>query len=210
MYAVFSRQSLADWELGTVGLSTENCRTKISSIHLPNLDMDAPQSNTVCQESVYQELFFAHARHVRNFLCYKGAKTDEAEDLMQEAYLRLWRECEKVPAEKAKSFLFRVATNLFLDAKKHEQVVLRFQQKSPNTDREHEDPQFIMETNELQQKLESAIAQLPEKQRTVFLMNRMDKLTYAEIAARLELSVKAVEKRMSQALVRMRKVLKGI
>ncbi len=172
--------------------------------------MDTPQQHSVCQEPVYQKLFFAHARHVRNFLCYKGAGTDEAEDLMQEAFLRLWRECEKVPADKAKSFLFRVANNLFLDAKKHEQVVLRFQKKSPNLDRENEDPHFIMETNELQQKLETAISQLPEKQRTVFLMNRIDKMTYAEIAEQLELSVKAVEKRMSQALVEMRKVLKGV
>ncbi|MEO1259366.1 MAG: RNA polymerase sigma factor [Bacteroidota bacterium] len=171
--------------------------------------MDIPQQHTVCQESVYQELFMAHARHVRNFLYYKGAKSDEAEDLMQEAFLRLWRECQKVPAEKAKAFLFRVASNLFLDAKKHEQVVQKFQQKQ-TTEHENEDPQFLLETKELQQKLENAIAQLPEKQRTVFLMNRMDKLTYAQIAERLELSVKAVEKRMSQALVQMRKVLKGI
>ena len=178
--------------------------------YICQLFMDAPQQHNVCHEPVYQQLFFAHARHVRNFLCYKGANTDEAEDLMQEAFLRLWRECDKVPAEKAKSFLFRVANNLFLDAKKHEQVVLRFQKKSPVHDREHEDPQFILETNELQKKLENAISQLPEKQRIVFLMNRMDKMTYAEIADQLELSVKAVEKRMSQALVQMRKVLKGV
>ena len=171
--------------------------------------MDAPQQHTVCQETVYQELFMAHARHVRNFLYYKGAKREEAEDLMQEAFLRLWRECEKVPAEKAKAFLFRVASNLFLDAKKHEQVVMRFQQKQVS-ENEHEDPQFLLETKELQLKLENAIAQLPEKQRTVFLMNRMDKMTYAEIANRLELSVKAVEKRMSQALVKIRLVLKGV
>ena len=171
--------------------------------------MDAPQQHTVCQETVYQELFMAHARHVRNFLFYKGAKRDEAEDLMQEAFLRLWRECKKVPAEKAKAFLFRVANNLFLDAKKHKQVVLKFQQKQ-TSGQENEDPQFLLEAKELQQKLENAIAQLPEKQRTVFLMSRMDKMTYAEIAERLELSVKAVEKRMSQALVQMRKVLKGV
>ena len=172
--------------------------------------MDAPIQHTVCQEPVYQQLFFAHARHVRNFLCYKGAGSDEAEDLMQEAFLRLWRECDKVPNEKAKSFLFRVANNLFLDAKKHEKVVLRFQQISPNTDREEQDTHFLLETSELQQKLEAAINQLPEKQREVFLMNRMDKMTYSEIADRLELSVKAVEKRISQALVEMRKVLQGV
>lgn len=173
--------------------------------------MDVSSSNTsVCQDTVYKELFHAHARHVRNFLYYKGAKTGEAEDYMQEAFLRLWRDCEKVPADKAKAFLFRVANNLFLDAKKHEQVVLKFQQKKQLIDQEHEDPQFILETNELQTRLENAINQLPEKQRTVFLLNRMDKLTYNQIAERLELSVKAVEKRMSKALAQMRSILAGI
>jgi RNA polymerase sigma-70 factor (ECF subfamily) len=41
-------------------------------------------------------------------------------------------------------------------------------------------------------------------------MNRMDKMTYAEIADHLELSVKAVEKRMSKALVELRQILKGV
>jgi RNA polymerase sigma-70 factor (ECF subfamily) len=41
---------------------------------------------------------------------------------------------------------------------------------------------------------------MPEKSRDVFLMNRIDGLTYADIAGRLQLSVKAVEKRMHKAL----------
>jgi RNA polymerase sigma-70 factor (ECF subfamily) len=41
---------------------------------------------------------------------------------------------------------------------------------------------------------------MPENQRVVFLMSRMEDLTYREIAERLELSIKAVEKRMSLAL----------
>ncbi|MFQ5448380.1 MAG: sigma factor-like helix-turn-helix DNA-binding protein, partial [Saprospiraceae bacterium] len=48
------------------------------------------------------------------------------------------------------------------------------------------------------------------KQRVVFLMNRMDKMTYAEIADHLGLSVKAIEKRMHSALVELRQILKGI
>ncbi len=171
--------------------------------------MESQTQHGVCEDTVYKELFFAHARHVRNFLFYKGAGSEEAEDYMQEAFLRLWRECEKVPPEKAKAFLFRVSNNLFLDAKKHEKVVLKFQTRQVER-LENEDPQFHLEASELQEKLENAIAQLPEKQRTVFLMNRMDKMTYAEIADRLDLSVKAIEKRMSLALVEMRKVLKGI
>jgi RNA polymerase sigma factor (sigma-70 family) len=171
--------------------------------------MDSSPKKDVCQEAAYQELFLAHARHVRNFLLYKGATTGEAEDLAQEAFLRLWRDCAKVPFERAKGFLFTVAGNLFLDEKKHEQVVLRFQRQAPQ-EVENENPHFQLETRELHDRLEQAITQLPENQRIVFLMNRMDKLTYAEIAERLNLSVKAVEKRMSKALVELRQILKGI
>jgi RNA polymerase sigma-70 factor (ECF subfamily) len=49
---------------------------------------------------------------------------------------------------------------------------------------------------------------MPEKQRTVFLMNRIDELKYKEIADQLGLSVKAIEKRMSQALEHLKTHLK--
>ena len=58
---------------------------------------------------------------------------------------------------------------------------------------------------EFMEKLESTIDNLPEKQREVFLMNRIEKMKYKEIALHLDISVKAVEKRMHQALVVMRK-----
>jgi RNA polymerase sigma-70 factor (ECF subfamily) len=54
---------------------------------------------------------------------------------------------------------------------------------------------------------ENALATLPEKQRTVFLLHRMDGLKYHEIASNLGLSVKAVEKRMKFALEYLRKAL---
>ena len=57
-----------------------------------------------------------------------------------------------------------------------------------------------LEYTELKSAYEKALAKLPEKQRTVFLMSRMEEMTYKEIAERLEVSVKAVEKRMSIAL----------
>ena len=55
--------------------------------------------------------------------------------------------------------------------------------------------------------MERAIYALPEGQRLVFLMNRIDKRKYREIAEELGISQKAVEKRMHQALVTLRKEL---
>jgi RNA polymerase sigma-70 factor (ECF subfamily) len=55
---------------------------------------------------------------------------------------------------------------------------------------------------------ERALKSMPAKQRTVFLMNRIDELKYKEIAMQLDLSVKAIEKRMSQALEHLKEHLK--
>ena len=62
-----------------------------------------------------------------------------------------------------------------------------------------------LEEQEFKERLERAIAQLPEKQRIAFLMNRIDKKKYREIAEKLGISIKAVEKRMHLALQTMRK-----
>ena len=67
-----------------------------------------------------------------------------------------------------------------------------------------------MEEQEWKNKIEAAIAALPEKQRTVFLMSRIDKKTYKEIAEVLGISKQAVEKRIYKALDTLRVVSKMI
>ena len=69
-------------------------------------------------------------------------------------------------------------------------------------------PEASLEYQELKQHYERSLAGLPEKQRTVFLMSRLDEMTYKEIAERLDLSVKAVEKRMSAALTDLKRAIK--
>ena len=61
-------------------------------------------------------------------------------------------------------------------------------------------------TKEFRLKLETVISNLPEKQREAFLMNRIDKLTYKEIALRLEVSETAIEKRISKALIKLNNI----
>jgi len=82
----------------------------------------------------------------------------------------------------------------------HQKVVQRHQNEAPVADRHASTPQFELEEKEFEEQLNNSISALPEGCREVFLMNRIDKLKYTEIAERLELSVKAVEKRMSKAI----------
>ncbi len=169
-----------------------------------------PQSSkSVCEQPVFTKLFETHAEAVRNLIYYKCGDRDQAEDVMQEAFIKLWDNCKKVIFEKAKGFLCTVANNLFLNQVAKQKVRLEYS-KIPRSTKNVESPDFVMEEKEFMEKLQKAIAELPEKQREVFLLNRIDKKTYNQIAEMLDISVKAVEKRMHNALKELRKLVKNI
>ena len=67
-----------------------------------------------------------------------------------------------------------------------------------------------MEETQFHEKLKNALENLTEAQRTAFLLNRIEGKKYAEIAEMLNISVKSVEKRMSQALATLRKEIGNI
>ncbi|MBQ4822138.1 RNA polymerase sigma factor [Aquimarina sp. MMG016] len=166
-------------------------------------------SRSVCDQPVFSKLFTTHAQTIRNHIYYKCGDVEQAEDIMQEAFIKLWNNCKKVFFDKAKAFLYKVATNLFYNQVAHQKVRLEYA-GLPHSSKNIESPDFIMEEKEFMDKLQNAIADLPEGQREVFLLNRIDKKTYNEIAEMLGISVKAVEKRMHNALKELRKLVKNI
>lgn len=166
-------------------------------------------SKSVCQEEVFRSVFSAYSESLINFIYYKSGDYSGAEDLMQDAFAKLWKDCAKVTVEKAKSFLYTITNNAFLNQVKHKKIVLKFEKRG-HSQLNQESPQYLLEEAEFKAKLEKAIATLPEDQRVVFLMNRIDKMKYREIAEHLGLSIKAIEKRMHKALVELRKVTKKL
>jgi len=65
-----------------------------------------------------------------------------------------------------------------------------------------------LEGEELQKKLNEAIETLPERCRIVFCMSRFEQLSYKEIAAKLDISVKTVENQISKALKTLKSLLR--
>ncbi|RZJ71472.1 sigma-70 family RNA polymerase sigma factor [Flavobacterium sp.] len=153
-----------------------------------------------CEPNVFARFFKSQEKHLRNFLYYKFGSEEQANDVAQEAFIKLWQNCEKIPFEKAKSYLYTVAFKKSLKAIAHEKVVLRYAKSKVIPIGTNENPEFLMEEDQFKTKLLSAIENLNETQRVAFLMHRIDKLKYAEIAERLGISVKAVEKRIHQAM----------
>lgn len=167
--------------------------------------MSNKELSGICKENVFSGFFKSHAKALRNYLYYKFGNEDQAEDVTQEAFIKLWQNCADVPIEKAKSYIYTIANNASLNVIAHQKVVLNYAKSSPNKDTTNESPEFILEEDEFKTKLLKAIAQLNETQRVAFLMHRIDGKKYAEIATELDISVKAVEKRIHLALVELRK-----
>jgi RNA polymerase sigma-70 factor (ECF subfamily) len=156
---------------------------------------------SVCEEQTYQEVHRTHEKPLRNFLYYKFGDLEKARDFAQDAFIKLWHNCSKVPFDKAKSYLFTVANRLFLDDIDHQKVVLKFQQRQSISESQMEsNPEYVYQQEEFKDRLEEAVSNLPEKQRTVFLMSRIDKLKNKEIAEALDLSIKTIEKHISSSL----------
>ena len=171
---------------------------------------DTKSNSCLCSEAVFKSVFEAHFKVLRNFLIFKFKDVERAEDTAQNAFVILWENCGILKPEQAKSFLFTTAIRLSLNSIKHDKVILNFELQSKPKATHDESPEFLLLESELKIQLEKAINDLPEKQRTVFLMNRFENHSYTEIATLLDLSVKAVEKRMHLALVSLRKVIKNV
>jgi RNA polymerase sigma-70 factor (family 1) len=158
------------------------------------------------EKSWFKEVFEKNYDYILNYLFYLSGDTALSEDLAQDVFLQLWEKRAEIKEDTLKSYLFTIAKNSFLKNRRRLKYDLKF--RSTYFEKiENESPGFILELKEFDQKLQQAIASLPEKSRVVFLMNRMDGITYREIAGNLGVTVKAVEKQMSKALMILRQKL---
>lgn len=153
-------------------------------------------------KSCFNELFDA----VRNYIYYRCNDRELATDIAQEAFIKIWEKDFIYHPQKTKGLVYKIANELWINqyrksvsAKKY---LLTLSHDALKTDN-NQDLEYI----ELKEKYEATLSTLPLNQREVFLMSRMEDLTYKEIAERLDIGVKAVEKRMSLALKELRKAL---
>ena len=150
--------------------------------------------------SIYKPLCAYATRYV---------SVDEAEEIVQDTMLWLWDNWDTIAPEKSvKALLFRIVHNKALNCIKHNAVLSRVhQQIEQRLSEQFESPNFYMD-KELQQLLENAIKQLPENLREVFILSRVEQLSYKEIAERLDITVKAVDNRLARTMKILRQELK--
>lgn len=141
------------------------------------------------------------------FVLTKVKHREEAEDIVQTAFIRIWQDRAKLDEKKSlKSYLYTIAKNLSIDL---------FRKKKPDSlDRLALNPAVVplQESNleEMEDAVITAIKQLPPGPQKVFCLSRFNNLKYEEIAEILGLSVKTVENHMGRALLLLRSSLKNI
>ena len=134
---------------------------------------------------------------------------DEAEEIVQDTMLWLWDNWDTIVPEKSvKALLFRIVHNKAVNRIKHNAVLSRVhQQMERNLSQHFESPNFYLD-KELLQMLDEALQRLPENLREVFVLSRVEQLSYKDIADRLGITVKAVDNRLARTMKILRKELK--
>jgi len=159
-------------------------------------------------KAAFEAFYGKHSAPLNSFLRSKGLDQQEAEDLLQQAFLIIWEKRSEIdPSRSLRSFLFTTAyrrmLNLFRDRK---DTVSDY---AYVLESEGQNPEESTETREAIGHLHAALEEMPEKRRNVFELCYMQEFTYKEAADALGVSRKTVENHMGIALKDLRLALKN-
>ncbi len=148
-------------------------------------------------------LFVAHRRELQAYLTERLHDGDVAADLTQETFLRFAEQGGAATIGQPRSYLYRTARNLAIDHVR--QKARRRTDSVANDDLAHladdtANPEEATDARRRLAQLRDIIAELPDRTRQIFVLNRVEGLTYAEIAERLEVSESSVQKHLAKAL----------
>ena len=144
-------------------------------------------------------------RNLLNFFGRQGVSSSEAEDLVQETYLRLWNYRDRyVPTAKLSTFLFVLARQVRLDALRRKTRREAREERWGKEAAQTADPAAVR--SDARTDVRWALAKLSDPLRDVIELGVFQDLPYAEIAEILEIPVGTVKSRMSNALKKLKEI----
>lgn len=173
------------------------------------------------QDAALNDLMERHAQKLHHYLLRCLRDEEEAADLSQETFVRVYQHRARFDSgQKFSTWLYTIASNLVRDRyrwrARHPQVSLNAEDKETGTELGarlmHPDatPHESLETTERVAVIQKAVAALPEELRTPLLLAEYEDKPQAEIAQILSCSIKAVETRIYRARKQLRASLSGL
>lgn len=160
----------------------------------------------------FAQLFDLLAPRVKSFMMRKGASSEQAEDIVQEAMIMVWRKAGFYDPDKGSvsTWVFTIARNLRIDRIRRESSV--FFEELGDYDDVSDDPSShdILNRKQESELVSRALSAIPEEQKQVLMMAYIDDLPHSAIADRLKLPVGTVKSRIRLAYGRLSKSLESL
>lgn len=160
--------------------------------------------------AAFKALFDAHAEALCDFAAQYVNAAAVAEDVVQDVFCDLWeRRADWHLRLSVMAYLFQAVRNTALDHLKHRRVEQAWEAEEKHRGRTapSRTPADTLQHRELRRAMEEAVAALPKRRRLVYQMVRQQGMSYAEVAAVLDIAPKTVENQMGRALKTLRKQL---
>lgn len=166
------------------------------------------------RKEAFEFLFTTYYPRLRNYASHFIADVDDVEDIIQDSFVNLWNRRAMLTGVSLSSMLFTMVRNGCLNFLKHKAIVEGYNIRELNQVNGNEalynydflgsaDEELLCD--ELRRQIHDVLSRLPERSRQVFVMSRFEGLKNREIAERLDISVKVVEKHVTKSLAMLRK-----
>jgi len=152
----------------------------------------------------FKEFYYRYYKLMIHFGFLHTHSMEVTRDLVQDLFFNIWKKRNGLDPEKSvKAYLYKSLNNLIINYLKHSSSKTYSYEsiRDENKISSDRDQNFEMD-------IQNALNRMPEKLKKVFILSRMEGYKYTEISEICEISVKAVEKRMSKALVYLRENFK--
>lgn len=154
---------------------------------------------------IAMDAFANYFQRMKRLLLRKGRSREEAEDLIQEAFLRMQAYCERGgKVREPEGFLVRTVMRLAINAKRDEHSDLYAHQNAEDLAAVADTrplPDEVLAADQCLNRMRDALDAVSRRTRDIFFMHRLDGLSHAQIAQQMNLSISSVEKHIARAMV---------
>ncbi len=159
----------------------------------------------------FELLFYRYKDKITGFVAQLAPPQVDPDEIVQKVFIKIWLQRDRIDLEKSfSSFLFTVAKNEVIDQIRsavNRRIYFMGDEliADLNITEQEKDLQ-----EDLQQRMEELIKQIPERRRQIFELSRFEGLTYKKIASRLHISENTVDTQVRKALDFLRKEMRKV